>query len=266
MAIPPGSLQLELDAGNLTSYSGSGTAWNDLTANNFDYTMVNPIWSASEGGYFTFVSPGDGVPPNNYGFKTALGPLTTAQYNITMQAWIRVPAGVPPGSLPDGITIFTNGNEGFGYGYYMSIQWAYYAFTGRMPGINIPAIGGYFATDAGDAFPSDTWTLLTIAWDNTDLKIYYNGTLMETFSGISMGPYPPSASAQLYIGTNNASPPYPKAFNGDIAVIRFYDAALSQPDILNQYNTEVGRFTPTPPPTPYIGQVGGRQFGQGFNG
>ncbi len=264
MAIPPGSLQLELDAGNVSSYSGSGTAWNDLTFNNFDYTMVNPIWSASEGGYFTFVSPGDGPAPTNYGFKTTLGPITTAQTDITMQAWIRVPA--QPGGTIDGITIFTNGNEGPGYGYYLDIQWAYYAFTGRMPGMGIPTTAGYFATDAGDAFPTDTWTLFTITVDSTpDMKIYYNGTLIETFSSVSMG-NAPTASAQLYIGTNNASPPYPKAFNGDMAVIRFYDAALSQPDILNQYNTEVGRFTPTPPPTPYVGLVGGRQFGQGFNG
>ena len=263
MSIPPGSLQLHLDAGNPSSYSGSGTAWNDLTFNNFDYTMVNPIWSATEGGYFSFVSPGDGVAPVNYGFKTALGPITTAQTDITMQAWIRVP--VQPGGTIDGIAVFTNGNEGPGRGYLMAIQWAYYAFTGRMPGMAIPGLAGYFATDPADAFPLDDWTLFTITVDTTpDMKIYYNGTLMETFSSISMGPYPPDVSAQLYIGTNNASPPYPKAFNGDMAVIRFYDAALDQADIANQYTTEVSRFGGGP--SPYIGQVGGRQFAQGFNG
>lgn len=240
MSIPPGSLKLHLDAGNPASYIGSGTAWNDLTANNFDYTMVNPIYSPTEGGFFTFVSPGDGVPPTNYGYKTALGPISTAQTDFTMQAWIRVPA--QPGGTIDGITIFTNGNEGTGYGYYMSIQWAYYAFTGRMPGMNIPTTAGYFATDPADAFPLNTWTLFTITVDSTpDMKIYRNGTLIHTVSSVSMG-IAPAASAQLYIGTNNPSLSYPKSFNGDIAVIRYYDAALSQPDILNQYNTEVGRF------------------------
>ena len=260
---PAPSPILHLDAGDPASYIGSGTSWNDLSVNNFDYTMVNPIYSSTEGGFFTFVSPGDGPAPTNYGYKTALGPLTTANTDITMQAWIRVPA--QPGGTIDGIAVFTNGNEGPGAGYLMAIQWAYYAFTGRMPGMAIPGTAGYFATDVADAFPLDDWTLFTITVDTTpDMKIYYNDTLMETFSSVSMGTAP-SGSAQLYIGTNNASPPYPKAFNGDMAVIRFYDQALDAGTIASQYTTEVTRFSPPPPPV-YNGLVGGRQFGQGFNG
>jgi hypothetical protein len=269
MAIPPGSLQLELDAGNASSYSGSGTAWNDLTANNFDYTMVNPTWSASEGGYFTFVSPGDGVPPNNYGFKTVPGALSTQQNDFTMQVWIRVPAGIPPGSLPDGMAVFYNGDAGPTYnGYGMGIKWAYYAFTGRMPGIEAPGFGGYYATDPADAFPSDAWTLFTLTIDSSStLKIYYNDTLMATFSSAVLGPKPPDANALCYIGTNNPNPPYPQALNADLAVVRFYDAALDAADITAQYNAEVSRFDPSPPPPPvYAGNVGGRQFAQGFNG
>jgi hypothetical protein len=261
MSIPPGSLQLHLDAGDISSYSGSGTAWNDLTFNNFDYTMVNPIWSSSEGGFFTFVSPGDGVAPTNYGFKTSLGPITTQQNDITMQAWIRVPA--QPGGTIDGIAVFTNGNEGPGAGYIMAIQWAYYAFTGRMPGMAIPGTAGYFATDIADTFPTDTWTLFTITVDSANtMSIYYNGLLVEQFTSVNMGTAP-SVSAQLYIGTNNASPPYPKAFNGDIAVIRMYDASLDQADIAAQYTAEVSRFSGGP--TPYVGLSNGRSFGQGFS-
>lgn len=255
MPIPPGSLELELDAAN---YSGSGTAWPDGSGNGNDYTLVNPIFNSNFGGYFSFVSPGDGSI-TNYAYKNTTGPLTTAQTDWTMQAWINVPAQPP--LTADGITIFTNGNEGPGYGYYMSIQWAYYAFTGRMPGINIPTTAGYFATDSADAFPTDAWTLMTITVDSSNnLKIYFNNTLIETFTGVSMG-FAPSASAQLYVGTNNPSLYYSKAFNGDIAVIRFYTAALDSADIANQYTSEVGRFTPLPPVT---GLSNGRRFGQGF--
>lgn len=234
------NVKLFLDAGNPASYLGSGGTWSDLSPSNITYTMVNPLYSPTEGGYFTFVSPGDGVAPTNYGFKDNLGPITTAQTDITMQAWIRVPA--QPGGTIDGITVFTNGNEGAGYGYYQSIQWNYYAFSGRMPGLNITGTAGYFATDVADAFPTDAWTLFTITVDSSNnLKIYYNDTLMETFTGVSMGTAP-AVNAQLYIGTNNASPPYPKAFNGDMAVIRFYDTALDATTIQNQYTNEVGRF------------------------
>lgn len=254
---------LELDAGNPASYSGSGTSWNDLTASNFDYTMVNPIWSASEGGYFTFVSPGDGVPPVNYGYKTVPGALSTQQTDFTMQVWIRVPAGIPPGSLPDGMAIFYNGDAGPNYnGYGMGIKWAYYAFTGRMPGIEAPGYAGYYATDPADAFPSDAWTLFTLTIDSSStLKIYYNDTLMETISSATLGPRPPTNIAICYIGTNSNAAPYPQSLNADVAVIRFYDTAVDLAFITDQYTNEVSRFTPLPPVT---GLSNGRRFGQGF--
>ena len=40
-----------LDAGNSSSYSGSGTTWSDLTASGVDGTLINsPTYSSSEGG------------------------------------------------------------------------------------------------------------------------------------------------------------------------------------------------------------------------
>ena len=52
-----------LDAGNSSSYSGSGTTWSDLTASGVDGTLINsPTYSSSEGGgSFLFDSVDDYV-------------------------------------------------------------------------------------------------------------------------------------------------------------------------------------------------------------
>ena len=239
---------LHLDAGDPASYSGSGTAWNDLSASNFDYTMVNPIYSATEGGYFTFVSLGDGAGINNYGYKTVPGAISPQQNDFTMQCWIRVPAAIPPGSLPDGLAVFYNGDATATYnGYGLGIKWNYYGNIGRWPGIEAPGFGGYYDTDPLNAFPSDVWTLFTLTIDSSStLKIYYNDVLMRTQPSVTLGPIAPSASALCYIGTNNPGGTYPQAFNGDMAVIRFYDNVLDLGTITTQYTNEVGRFATGP--------------------
>jgi len=48
-------LVLNLDAGNVSSYPGTGTTWSDLTVNNNNTTLLNsPTFSSNNSGYFTF--------------------------------------------------------------------------------------------------------------------------------------------------------------------------------------------------------------------
>jgi hypothetical protein len=52
---------------------------------------------------------------------------------------------------------------------------------------------------------------------------------------------------------------------GDIKLGLFegYNVAFGSTEVTDLYNSQVSRF---PQPPPYEGSVGGRQFGQGFNG
>lgn len=60
-------LQLYLDAGLTDSYPGTGTTWNDLSGNGNHLTLVNgPVWTSSDGGYFTFDGSNDYV--SNYSY------------------------------------------------------------------------------------------------------------------------------------------------------------------------------------------------------
>ena len=55
-------LQLYLDAGNASSYPGSGTAWTDLSGNSRDGTLTNgPTYSDTNGGSIVFDGTNDFV-------------------------------------------------------------------------------------------------------------------------------------------------------------------------------------------------------------
>ena len=73
-------LQLYLDAGNASSYSGSGTAWNDLSGNSRNGTLTNgPTYSSADGGSIVFDGADD--------FVQCSGSLTVTA--ATFVTWIR---------------------------------------------------------------------------------------------------------------------------------------------------------------------------------
>ena len=55
------NLVLNLDAGNMASYSGSGTTWRDMTSG-LNFTLTNgPTYSSSNGGLFKEFEIGEAV-------------------------------------------------------------------------------------------------------------------------------------------------------------------------------------------------------------
>ncbi len=61
-AVVTSGLQLYLDAGNASSYSGSGTTWTDLSVNSRNGTLTNgPTYSATNGGSIVFDGTNDFV-------------------------------------------------------------------------------------------------------------------------------------------------------------------------------------------------------------
>ena len=59
-------LVLHLDAGNTSSYSGTGTIWNDLTSNNNDGTLTNGVtYLTDNGGIVSFDGVNDYVSISN---------------------------------------------------------------------------------------------------------------------------------------------------------------------------------------------------------
>ena len=75
-------LVLQLDAAQRTSYSGSGTAWNDLSGNGNNGTLTNsPTFSSANGGSIVF----DGV--NDYAQTSTVVLPTSNTSPLTLEAF-----------------------------------------------------------------------------------------------------------------------------------------------------------------------------------
>jgi hypothetical protein len=80
-------LKLFLDAGNTSSYGGSGTTWTDISGNGYNGTLINgPTYSSGNGGSIVF----DGT--NDYIGGTGLDNASTSINGasaITLSFWLK---------------------------------------------------------------------------------------------------------------------------------------------------------------------------------
>jgi hypothetical protein len=78
-------LVLNLDAGNTSSYPGSGTTWNDLSGNGYHGTLTNgPTFSSSNGGSIAFDGTNDVASFGNI--------LNMGLSSWTMSCWVKINA------------------------------------------------------------------------------------------------------------------------------------------------------------------------------
>jgi hypothetical protein len=76
-------LILSLDAGNPSSYPGSGATWTD-TIQSKAFTLFNtPTYSSNNGGYLSFA-------PGSSQYASSATSLTSSLTNFTMEAWVSV--------------------------------------------------------------------------------------------------------------------------------------------------------------------------------
>ena len=208
-------LILNLDASNANSYPGSGTTWYDLSGNNKNGTLTNgPTFSSANGGSIVYDGADDTVTCNL---------VTSDANNVTMEAWFKAT------TLPGDRGLILNGNGGSnGYGLQFgacgTAGTTLYVFFGGI-NCNVVSYG----------------TLVTNTW--------YQAVYTRTTT--------PSISNILYINgisrsTNNSSNPNAapagstlighSAFNGNIAIARIYNRALSATEVLQNFNVTKNRF------------------------
>jgi len=102
-------LVLALDAANVKSYPGSGTAWADKSGLNNNTTLTNgPTFNSGKGGYIVF----DGQ--NDYG-DCGLASAGSASGNVTFGGWSNIL----------GTTLmYSRGRDGRGNGWSMQVNWS----------------------------------------------------------------------------------------------------------------------------------------------
>jgi hypothetical protein len=208
-----GGLRLHFDAGNLSSYSGSGTTVNDLSGlgNHGTLTTLAPTWEPSNFGVFRFNGVESQLINTTYKGVTGSTPRTLSFWfkpNTTLSQEIMGWGSTSPGQLWDVLQI--NG-----------------------PGIHIWSSSNISRV----TIQANVWQNVIFTYDSFNIRSYLNGSTTPsatTTTGLNTG-----SQRNFKIGRGNFG--Y-LPFNGDISVVKIWDKVLTPTQIQSEYNTIVSRY------------------------
>jgi len=213
---------LYLDAGNPSSYPGSGTTWTDLIGGKQFSLINNPTYSSSNGGRIQF-NPSSGQYAN---CSTSLPSLT----NWTVGVW-HYYSGNNTGTSPNIVSeVFTGGyiNYILGNGSDTSpdLQTGFWA-------------PGWILTENGYTLTPNNWYYIVGTYDGNTLKLYVNNTLVESTSGLVYTPQ--SSNSGIFLMSRWDNQPN-ELWGGYLSTVGIYDKALSQSQITSLWNSTKSRF------------------------
>ena len=221
--ITTSGLVLNLDAGNASSYSGSGSSWYDLSGNSRTATLYNsPTYSSSNGGYLYF----NGT--NQYATFTVGTPNTT----MTVEMWV-----------------YFFGSQPNGYGMYFSFA---ASGGGNYDWWDYGANGTGFNTWNGDVYglsSASADSVLRNGWKHvifemrsdvayTNNKFYIN-TVLQTLSNANE-----NTSNRNFGSGSGQIAATPSGYYGKLYLgsFRVYNRALTTQEISNNYNNQKSRY------------------------
>ena len=204
-------LVLHLDAGNASSYPGSGTAWTDLSGNGNNGTLTNgPTYSAADGGQIVFDGTNDFVACGN-----AASLQTTS---VTLEVWFKLP------------------NTNTGIRYLFGKDSAHGLVTDAKILCAVDE-GAAIRRSTGVDVCDNAWRQVALTVDGTgsnNSRVYINNSLvlitttsvLSQALGVSIG----ATSQGLFPSIQS------------VAVARFYNRALSASEVTQNFNANRGRF------------------------
>jgi hypothetical protein len=218
--VPASGLVAHLDAGNQSSYSGSGTVWYDLSGQgNNAACYMTPTYSSSNGGYFSFAYASGTWQQLFTMYDPASLQFGTGDFTIS--AWVN-PSTVSYGASAIG-TIISK----------MSTAAELHLYQGQLGG----HVGDQAYTNNANANVStNTWFLATLKREGSAFKIYNNTT--QSGSGTSSANVN-NAGQHWNIGWR---PNSNFGYQGKIAAIYMYNRALSDAELTTLYNVKKSLF------------------------
>ena len=217
-------LQLYVDFANQHSYSGTGTAVEDLTDNENDMTVSGATFSSINGGCFDF----DGSNDLIYGAQ-ASNPYNLSK-QITYDFWFRwtQDGGGDRNIIINKESSFEVGiNDSEGY-----LQWAIMSDAQSWAWL-----GGSSSGDLRDS----NWHYGAVTRSETAVEsLYLDGQFLtsvnRTDSPIRQ------LNNRLHIGSRGGGTSASSVFGGDIGVVRIYNVELSAAQIENNFLVQQPRY------------------------
>jgi len=222
-------LVMYLDAANPKSYNGSGSTWYDISGNKNNGTLVNsPTYSSDNKGILDLNGSTQYVDLGN------ILPLSSST-GFSLSVWQRKNAS------SDGVScaIFTSENTNTSSGILF-----YNHATGpnsAMGGIDLGSPAGYYGTEivySSELLTNNVWYHLCFVYDAGSIYIYVNGVLSGTQTGLASSV---TFNKPCYIGKRPYAG-YEAFYDGSISVFMIHNRALSDAEILQNYNALKNRF------------------------
>jgi len=223
-------LLINIDANWYNSYKTGDTTWYDISGNFNNATLTNgPSFDTRNGGSLVF----DGA--DDYG---NFGNLSYNRSNFSAFAWVNYPT--VHGNWDSTIVAkwYTGGSDG------SNNEWSFGADgqTGPSPFAATVqyAAGGssYISVVGGPIYSANTWYNVGFTWTGGTLSLYVNGIMVA--SGYTANSSARTTTQPLTIASFLNLSTY--CTNMKLGNFLMYNKALSQAEILKNYNTQKGRY------------------------
>jgi hypothetical protein len=215
-------LVLALDAADRNSYVSGSTTWFDLSGNNYTGSLTNgPTYTGSNGGFINF----DGV--NDY---IVLGPiLNYTSENFSFSYWVNFNSFTTNRGGQGPVVIYKGSYSANGYYDQMGSNGSI-TFVSNQPAAAVTSTGaGVIATGS--------WYNVAHVRNGTSVRIYVNGVDQTQTSG--------SHGTINGNSTNFTVATYAFGYicgNLKLSSMLTYNRALSQQEVLQNYNAQKARF------------------------
>lgn len=206
-------LVLYVDAGNRKSYPGNGTNWKDLSVRGSDGTVVNPSYSAANGGVFYF----DG----STSYATFAGPLESGN-NFVISSWYY------PTRINTSYDMIYSGVDN------TDLQLFFHAVSKKLTtSIENIEIATNFELTANTI---NKWYNIAWRYDGVSRDIYINGELASSDANTTS--FVKSGNT-VALGATDTGGLKSQGYYGNLSV---FSRALSPNEIRQNYNALKGRF------------------------
>ena len=211
-------LQLYLDAGNASSYPGSGTTWTDLSGNSRTGTLTNgPTYSGTNGGSIVFDGTNDYVQCTGSLTVTAATFVTWIRRNGTQTNY----AGIlfSRGTNVTGLNIFPTDKLGY--------HWSQ----------------TYYDFDSNLTIPDLTWCMVALSVTSIGATLYLcQSSGITTATNVAI--HNSTVLDDIQIAQDNTFPSFGiyRFFKGNISAAQLYNRALTADEITTNFNALRGRY------------------------
>jgi hypothetical protein len=207
-------LAMHLDAGNASSYPGSGTTWTSLV-NGYTGSMGTGVgYSSSNGGVITF----NGAGTSYVNFYASASALSATTNNFSVESWYQSNNNFPA-IIRTGIS-----SSGFVFGY----------FSGTATAWKVTKYG-VIDLQAGTIPQNTAWHQVVLTYSSTTgARVYIDGAL----SGSAANNTNLNGGNEFSVGRSEAV-----TMNGSMGIFRWYSTVLSATDVLQNFNANRSRYS-----------------------